>query len=171
MIPGGSFYLEHNNVNGKGQSLTASVSTSNILYPEVSNNHNYHFPLIVPPHSAFPSLSFEFVNFVNFLTQEDLGFKATWIVPFSRKVKDFFGRTFNLTALKLRGLSPALNPGPESMENFGSVWVDRLGFKALISEVYLLCFPHIFPPFLNLKFDVFSLGNGPKKYFFLWSNF
>ena len=66
--------------------------------------------------------------------QDDLGFKAEYVHPYVDGVDDPRNRTFRASCFNSRKLSAVFTGGP-GVEEVPSVWVDRAGFKANLTEV------------------------------------
>lgn len=67
--------------------------------------------------------------------QDDLSFKLEYVHPYLDGVDDRNkNRTFKTSCFNTRKLSPVFVAGP-NMDEAPPVWVDRVGFKANITEV------------------------------------
>ena len=67
--------------------------------------------------------------------QDDLSFKLEYVHPYLDGVDDRSkNRTFNTSCFNTRKLSPVFVAGP-NMDEAPPVWIDRVGFKANITEV------------------------------------
>jgi hypothetical protein len=66
--------------------------------------------------------------------QDDLGFKAEYVHPYVDGVDDPRNRTFRASCFNSRKLSAVFTGGP-GVEEVPSVWVDRAGIKANLTEV------------------------------------
>lgn len=71
------------------------------------------------------------------MLQDDLGFKAEYVHPYVDGVDDPRNRTFRASCFNSRKLSAVFTGGP-GLEEVPSVWVDRAGFKANLTEVSLI---------------------------------
>ena len=72
--------------------------------------------------------------FMGIYVQDDLGFKAEYVHPYVDGVDDPRNRTFRASCFNSRKLSAVFTGGP-GVEEVPSVWVDRAGFKANLTEV------------------------------------
>lgn len=70
-----------------------------------------------------------------FNPQDDLGFKAEYVHPYVDGVDDPRNRTFRASCFNSRKLSAVFTGGP-GVEEVPSVWVDRAGFKANLTECF-----------------------------------
>lgn len=75
--------------------------------------------------------------------QDDLGFKAEYVHPHVDGVDDPRNRTFRASCFNSRKLSAVFTGGP-GVEDVPSVWVDRAGFKANLTEVSSSFYPRFF---------------------------
>ena len=83
--------------------------------------------------------------------QDDLGFKAEYVHPYVDGIDDPRNRTFRASCFNSRKLSAVFTGGP-GMEEVPSVWIDRAGFKANLTEVTN-------SEYLNVLLIYFILGN------------
>ncbi|KAH7424821.1 hypothetical protein KP509_11G026700 [Ceratopteris richardii] len=65
--------------------------------------------------------------------QDDLGFKMEYVHPYLDGVDDLRNRTFKASCFNSRKLSPVFTGGP-GLDEVPTVWVDRAGLKANITE-------------------------------------
>jgi IAP75 family protein translocase len=70
-----------------------------------------------------------------FNPQDDLGFKAEYVHPYVDGVDDPRNRTFRASCFNSRKLSAVFTGGP-GVEEVPSVWVDRAGIKANLTEAF-----------------------------------
>ncbi|KAG0606632.1 hypothetical protein M758_9G156800 [Ceratodon purpureus] len=70
-----------------------------------------------------------------FNPQDDLGFKAEYVHPYVDGIDDPRNRTFRASCFNSRKLSAVFTGGP-GMEEVPSVWIDRAGFKANLTESF-----------------------------------
>ncbi|MQM15804.1 hypothetical protein Taro_048752 [Colocasia esculenta] len=65
--------------------------------------------------------------------QDDLSFKLEYVHPYLDGIYDPRNRTFRASCFNSRKLSPAFTGGP-GMDEVPPIWIDRVGFKANITE-------------------------------------
>eukprot|EP00249_Psilotum_nudum_P007448 c20564_g1_i1 orf=226-2583(+) len=70
-----------------------------------------------------------------FNPQDDLGFKMEYVHPYIDGIGDPRNRTFKASCFNSRKLSPVFTGGP-GVEEVPSIWVDRAGLKANITETF-----------------------------------
>lgn len=81
-------------------------------------------------------------SFMCIYVQDDLGFKAEYVHPYVDGVDDPRNRTFRASCFNSRKLSAVFTGGP-GVEEVPSVWVDRAGFKANLTEVSIILYLQI----------------------------
>ncbi|KAK8948681.1 hypothetical protein KSP39_PZI006302 [Platanthera zijinensis] len=67
--------------------------------------------------------------------QDDLSFKLEYVHPYIDGVMDPRNRTFRTSCFNSRKMSPVFTGGP-GIEEVPPIWIDRVGFKANISESF-----------------------------------
>lgn len=77
--------------------------------------------------------------FLYFL-QDDLAFKLEYVHPYLDGVYNPRNRTFRSSCFNSRKMSPVFTGGP-GVDEVPPVWIDRVGFKANITEVRAFLFP------------------------------
>lgn len=90
-----------------------------------------------------------------FFVQDDLSFKLEYVHPYLDGVYDPRNRTFRTSCFNSRKLSPVFTGGP-GVDEVPAIWVDRVGFKANITEVCL-----------SFPFRHFFLSLFPSFFFFI----
>jgi hypothetical protein len=85
----------------------------------------------------FSIILLSFLTCSLWVLQDDLGFKAEYVHPYVDGVDDPRNRTFRASCFNSRKLSAVFTGGP-GLEEVPSVWVDRAGFKANLTEVSLI---------------------------------